>query len=81
MSHDQWMQWIAEQLMGIREDLGAIRGRLTALEGAPKGRSWAWLANVPWKFAATAIVTEALVISGHMSVAELKSLLGLTRGG
>jgi hypothetical protein len=73
MSHDQWLQWLAEQIMDLRE-------RVAALETTGKGRSLAWLAAVPWKIVLTLLVSSALLITGHMSVPELKVLLGLTRG-
>jgi len=81
MPHDQWMQWIAEQLMGIRGKLGEIEGRLRALETRKGGGpSLVWLGAVPWKLVASLILATALLISGHLSVGELKALLGLTRG-
>lgn len=58
----------------LRSEVGELRARTEALEG--KGR-WAWLAQVPWKALGWLIGGTVLMVSGHMSVPDLKAWLGI----
>lgn len=80
MQHDhtmsQWVRWIADQVTEVRADVGEIRSRLATLEGRSK---WAWLASVPWRALGMLIGGTVLMISGHMTVPELKAWLATLR--
>ena len=74
LSNTDWLRWIADQVAAIRSEQGGIKARLEALEGKSR---WGWLASVPWKALGWLIGGTVLMLSGHMSVPDLKAWLGL----
>jgi hypothetical protein len=82
------MTWLSGQFSHIHAGLGALREgqtamrhRLERLEARIHGGQHSWLKHLPWTRITLMMIGALLLITGHLTVTEIKSWLARAIAG